>query len=801
MDNLRAAFRALRATPGPTFVVIATLAIAIGANAAIFTVVNSVLLRPLYGDDDGLVVVWTTNGADDDNKSRLSPADYRDLRDGVEAFDGSVALYRSIGSTLTSAEQPVRVGSFVVTARLFRTLGTRPALGRLFTDADEIPGGPKRVVMTYASWTRRFGSDPDIIGKTIGLDNLPYVVVAVAEPSFQFPPGNTDTEFYFPMPLSDGVLLDRDHRMFDAIGRLADGVTLEAANAEAGAMAAQLAKQFPNTNEGWGITMRPLRAEMLGDLGPTLMVLAGAVFLVLLTACANIANVLVARSTASSREFAVRAAMGARPRDLLQRSLAESSILGLMGGAAGIALAFWGVSFLRSVMPAEIPRADSLAVDTTVLLVAVALSIGSTLLFGLLPAARSMSPQLHDLLKPAGASASGRAGGQRLRELMVVIEVGLAIVLLVGAGLMVRSFARLSEVDPGFRQDGVVSVAVRLPTTQYGRAEWRSFFEGIVERVRQSPGIDAAGAVSDLPMSEVGLGLELEFTVAGLDAVDPTAKPYANARFVIPGYLETIGMELIEGRGFDQLDASSERPVAVVNEMLADQYFPDYNPIGRLLQMDLVGEVEIIGVVADVHHGGVLSKYESEIFMPFGRIATAEMHVVAQSDLETAAVANTIRNVVADIDPGIAPASAAAMEDLLWESAAQPRFNTALLTGLALCAALLAVVGTYGIVAYSVSQRIGEIGVRMALGADAAATVALIVGQALRIVLVGASFGILGAFGAAGLLGELLFETRPTDPLTYVSVFVAAVVVGVLAAWMPARRATRVDPSSALRDG
>ncbi|NKB87264.1 MAG: FtsX-like permease family protein [Acidobacteria bacterium] len=797
MDNFKVAVRALRATPVPTLVVIVTLAIAIGANTAIFTVVNGVLLEPIYGDDESLMVLWATTGSE---TSRLSPPDYRDLRDTTDAFDGRVALYRSIGSTLTDFEEPVQVGSYTVTARLFRTLDVSPALGRFFTDADEVPGGPRRVVITHQSWTRRFGSDPNIIGTTVGLDGRPFVVVAVTEPGFQFPPGDDEAEMYFAMPLSDQVLLDRDHRMFDAIGRLADGVTQESAQAEIGAMAAELSRRFPDSNEGWGMTLRPLRSELLGDLGPTLWVLAGAVFMVLLTACANIANVLVARSSAAGREFAVRAALGARPSDLCKRSLAESAVLGGLGGLGGIGVAFWGVSILRGVMPADIPRAATISIDGRVLVVALGLSLGATLLFVLLPALRSMSPQLHDLLKPAGALQAQSGSAARVREVMVVAEVGLAIVLLVAAGLMVRSFARLSRVDPGFAQDGVVAAAVKVPTTRQGRAEWRPFFEGVVDQVGRAPGVLAAGAVSDLPMSEVGIGLELEFAVEGYDAVDRTANPYGNVRLATPGYFDAMGMRIVAGRTLRSGDSVAERMPAVVNETLANRYFQEHDPIGRSITIESLGPVEIVGVVADIRHGGLASKYESEIFVPYGRIAGPEMHIVVRSSLDTAAAAAVIRDTLKRIDPEIAPRDAAAISDLLWESAARPRFNTALLSGLALCAALLAAVGTYGIVAYSVSQRVAEIGIRMALGADSAATRGMIVKQALRIVGIGALVGLLGALGATRFLTQLLFETGPTDPLTYLVVLGAALAVGLVAAWVPARRATKIDPVVALRE-
>jgi predicted permease len=799
MDNIKAALRSLISTPGPTLVIIVTLAIAIGANTAIFGVIENVLLRPLgYGDDTQLVVLWSTNEAD---TFRLSPADYRDVRDEAAAFGGQVALTRYIGSTLTALEQPVRVGSMVVTPRLFSALEARPILGQLFGVEDETPGAGPKVVITHASWTRRFGGDPSIVGSTIEVDGAPRTVVGITEPSFQYPPGSHEVELYFPMALDNTVLPDRNHRMFDALARLSDGTSIEAAQDELDAIAARLAQEYPTTNDGWGLTARSLRSELFGDLSTRLWVLSGAVLLVLLIACANIASLLVARSVAASREFAVRAALGAARADLCKRSLAESAILGLLGGTGGVLLAFWGSGVLRGVLPDAIPRAATVGIDAVTLLFAATLSIGSTFLFGSLPAVRSMSPDIGTLLNSAAASPTATGSMRRLRELMVVAEVALAVVLLVSAGLMVRSFDHLGEVDPGFRQDGVVSMSVQLPRSRHNVVEWRPFFEGLVGRVAALPGVGAAGAVSDLPMSAVGLGFELEFGVRDTDALSPTARPNADFRLVLPGYFEAMGMEMVRGRAFDPLDGSGDRNVVIVNETVVERYFREVDPVGRSISIE-AGEFDIVGVVSNIRHGGLLSKYESEVFLPYGRpMSTNEMHIVVQSDDDTTVIASAVREILREMDPQLAPSQIVAISDLLWESAAQPRFNTALLVVLAVCGAVLAVIGTYGIVAYSVSQRAREIGLRMALGADAAATLTIIVRRALGIVLAGAGLGAMVAFGATRLLADQLIEVDTTDPLTYGLVLAGALVVGLLAAWAPARRATRIDPVEALRDG
>jgi putative ABC transport system permease protein len=799
MDNFKAAGRSLLSTPGPALVIILTLAIAIGANTAIFSVIESVLLRPLgYGDDRELVVLWSTNETD---TFRLSPADYRDVRDEVGAFGGQVALSRYIGSTLTGLEQPVRVGSMAVTPRLFTVLESRPALGQLFGIEDETPGAAPKVVITHASWRRRFGADPAIIGSTIEVDGTPRTVVGVTEPGFQYPPGSHEVEVFFPMALDNTVLPDRNHRMFDGLARLSGGITIEAAQAELTALAGRLADEYPSTNDGWGLIAKPLRLELFGDLSTRLWVLSAAVFIVLLIACANIANLLVARSATASKEFAVRSALGAGRADLCKRSLAESLILGLLGGAGGLMLAFWGSAVLRTFVPDAIPRAGMIGLHATSLIFAAGLAIGSTVLFGSLPALRGMAPDLSTLLNSSAASATATSGIRRLRELMVVGEVALAIVLLVSAGLMVRSFRRVSEVDPGFRQGGVVSMGVQLSRSSHNVVEWRPFFEQLVERVAALPEITAAGAVSDLPMSDIGLGFQLEFEVGGTDVLSPSARPNADFRLVVPGYFEAMGMQIVRGRPFDALDAPGDRGVVIVNETVVERYSRNVDPIGRTITIE-AGQFDIIGVVSDMRHGGLLSKYESEIFLPYGRpMSTNEMHIVVQSDADAIAVAAAVREVLGEMDPQLAPSQVVAISDLLWESVAQPRFNTALLTLLAICGAVLAVMGTYGIVAFSVSQRAREIGLRMALGADAATTVAMIVRHALGIVLAGAIFGMVAALGATQFLSNQLIEVQTTDPLTYGIVLAAAILVGLLAAWVPARRATRIDPIAALRDG
>ena len=828
MKTLKTAFRSLRSTPSATLLVVATLALAIGANAAIFSLVDGVLLRPLgYGDEEKLVVLWGTHHQGTAKPQvgtakpqvgtakpqvgtakpqanvdlfRLSPADYRDVRDSVAAFEGQVALYRSIGSTLTGIETQERVGTMAVTPRLFSLLGATPAVGSFFNVEDETRSGPRRVVLTYDSWQTRFAGDPFVVGSKVELDGAPYLVAGVASREFQFPPGASDIEMYFPMILSDGILLDRDHRMFDAVARMADDTNMPAAQQELDAMAARLAEEFPTTNEGWGLQARSLRSEVIGDLGATLRLLAGAVFLVLLVGCANISNVMLARSTRNSQEFAIRAALGAPRSHLLGRSLAESVLLGLLGWSLGVVLAIFGVALLRRVLPQDIPRVESISVDASVLWFALVLALFATTLVSLVPAYKSMAPNVTRFLGSGRGSKSDRVA-RRLRQSLVMVEVALAVVLFVGACLMVKSFQQLERIDPGFHEEGVVSIAIKAPVERMSRNEWGFLFESLVETASGIPNVTAAGAVSDLPMTSLGLDFELEFTLPTLDTVAPSVRPNADFRLVVPGYFEAMGMSLAAGRTFERLEPGRRRNICVVNGALVERYFQGVDPIGRILKPESLPELTIVGVVGDVHHNGLMSKHESEVYLPFGDpIATAEMHVVAHSDGDVELLAANLATAFAQRHPEVAPASPLYLSEALWESLAQPRFNTALLASLALCSLLLAMIGIYGIVAFTVSQRRAEIGIRIALGSNARSTVALVMGQALAVVMLGSLVGLGIALLASRFASRLFHDTAILDPRIYAFVLAVTTLVGVLASLRPALRASRIDPVAALRD-
>jgi putative ABC transport system permease protein len=803
LRDLKEALRSVLGNPGMAFVVVATLALAIGANTALFSVLNGVLLRPLpYPDPDELVVLWATNPSQNISQSQLSTGDYRDFRNRAESFGGMLAAYRHEGNTLTGVDRPERLESVLVSPVLFEALGVDAHLGRTFRPSEETPGNEKLVVLGHAFWTRRLGADPDIVESTISLDSEPYTVVGIMPEGFEFPAGEPEVELWLPLTLSEQAELDRAHRMYNAVGRLADGVTREQALGELDTLAAQMSVEFPQTNDGWQTTLVPAKEQLVGDISATLWVLFGAVTLVLLIGCVNVANVLVARSSEVAKDYVIRAALGAGRGELLRRSLAESLVLAAFGGLTGLLVALWGVSMLRAVIPGSVPRGNEIGLDVTVLGFSFALTIAAGLLFGILPALRVMRQDIVEVLK-TGGGGRGSAGGRRARWLtdaMIVVEVALALVLLVAAGLMVRSFGELSRVDPGFRKEGVTSLMVSLPPSRYqGFENNRQFFLELIERVKATPGIGAAGAVTRLPMSSLGTSFEMPFTVQSLDIESPTERPRADFRGVIPAYLPAMGIPLIRGRLFDDADGQEGREVALVNQALVRRFFPDQDPIGKVLDMPMAGSAEIVGIVGNTRHDGLQSDLRPELYVPFRQLSLADMHVVVYSELEPARAAALVEEELIAMDAELAPTEITTIAALLSESIAQPRFNMALLVGLAVCAAALAAVGIYGVVSYSVMQRTSEIGVRMALGANASDTVAMIVTQALWVVGIGVALGVAGAIGAARFIEALLYGINGTDPVTYLVVGGLVIALGALAAAIPARRATAVDPVLALR--
>ena len=799
--DLQEAWRFLRANRGFSAVVILTLGLAIGVNSTIFSVLNGVLLRPLdYADPDRLVVAWENNQTLGQDRSQTSTATYLDWRAQTTTFE-SLALWRYKGFTLKTENDAVRLTTVDVSPALFTVLRATPEIGRVFTADEERPGSPKTVVLSYAAWTRRFSADAGILGRTLLLDDVAYEVVGVMPRRFQFPAGDSEVELWAPLTISPAAVGSRPHRTYNAIGRLEAGTTIDQARADMDRIAANIGRDNAASNAGWGVTLVPAHEQVVGDIGNTLWVLFGAVVLVLVIACVNIANLLLARSARTAREFAVRAAIGASQWALLRHSLVESGSLAGLGGLAGLLIAWWGIGALRPLIPANVPRADAIGLDLPVLAFTAVASILAALIFGLFPAWRAMRPHLVEVFQDSGRGASASRSARRLSDAMVAAEVALALMLLVGAGLLIRSFAQLTAVDPGYRTSGIVAAHIVLPASRYGPSPAKKqFFDDLVARVRTIPGVGSASAVSALPMSPLGVQFELPFTIDGLAEASPSERPRARYRAVMAGYFDTMGIRLVDGRAFDDFDGRENgAKVAIVNELVVQRYFQGVSPLDKLVRIPMAGDLHIVGVVADIKHDGLASTAEPEVFVPYFQFALSEMQVVIATTQPAATMATAIRAQMKQIDPALPIARVTTIEERLSASLAQPRFNMTLLAGLALCAALLAALGVYGVVTYAVARRTTEIGIRMALGADGGGTFRMVVLAAAKVVLVGVALGLTGAALLGQSIESLLFGVAALDARTYIVAGLGTVAIGLLAAMVPALRATRIDPVSALR--
>ncbi len=803
LGDFKAAFRSLMRRPGYTLVIVATLAVVIGCNTAIFTLLNTVLIQPLaYAEPDHLVSMFENNRPQGLEQVAVSAPTYLDWRERSRSFS-EMAAFRYLGHTLSDADNdPERIVSLEVSPSLFRVLGVSPTIGRAFLNEEGVPGSSPVVMLSYASWANRFGSDPNIIDSSIRLDGRPYTVVGVMPVGFEFPPSDADAEAWLPVQMLTDGQRPRVHRMFNVVGLLADDATIEQARQELDTIALDIAQENPDSHTGWGASLVPTHEQLVGDIRTTLLMLFGAVTLVLLIGCVNVANLVLARSAESSREYAIRSAFGANSFALVRLSMAEGLLLAAGGAVTGLAVACWGVSGLRRLVPAGVPRANEIEMDVTVLAFTGLISIVAGMIFGLVPALRTMRPNLAEVLQGSVRGASVGRGGRKLSAAMVAAEVALAVILLVGAGLMVGSLLHLIDTDPGFRKTNVVSTVISLPSSRYpGREQQKQFYTDLVERLNALPDVRSAGAVSALPMSAVGTDFNLPFTPPGQEIASPSERPRAGTRIVMPGYFQAMGIPLIQGRVLDEFDGLEDRRRgAVINETMARLYFREVDPIGQVLAVPMMGNLEIVGIVGDVLHEGLQAEAGPELFVPFGVFPQAEMHVVVHTVSDPIQMVAAVRAQILEIDPAQPITESSSIERMLSSSIAQPRFNMALLIGLAFCAVLLAAVGIYAVVSYAVARRTMEIGVRMALGAGRKQTLRMIIGETLRVVAVGALVGIAGAFGLVRLIQSLLFEMQVTDPRTYIASIFVVLSIGIMASIVPALRATRIDPVVALRE-
>jgi predicted permease len=801
-SDIQYALRNIAKKPLFYSVVVLTLALGIGANAAIFTVVNGVLLQPLpYPHPERLMMVWTHNPRQGFDKDVGTYPNFEDWRRASQSFE-RMSAYRGASVTLTGSGDPAQIRGARVTHEFFETMGVVPLQGRAFSSANGQAGGERVVIVAHGLWMRRFGADASIIGRRIVLDGVPHEVIGVMPASFKHP---ADAELWLPLaPVGEFQALfgARGSYWLTIIGRLKPGVTWVAAQSEMDAIAGRLEKEYPS-NAGIGIRLVSMHEELVGDVKRPLLILLGAVCFVLLIACANVANLLLTRAASRQRELAIRAALGADRGRLVRQLLTESVVLGLLGGAAGLMLATLSTDLLETLAPAELPRLSDITLDRQVLAYAAGASVFTSFLFGLLPALHA-SRDLGGHLKEGGRTGTdGRRGG-RVRAALAVGELAIALVLLVGAGLLIRSFIALNSEDPGFATRGVLALRLNLPAAAYGEpARITGFYEQLVERLDALPGVESAGAGSSLLLSRLpaSAGINIE----GRPPLPANARdipvPYDS---VTPGYFSTLQIPLRRGRMFTRADAEQSQQVVMVNETFVRRFFPGEDPLGRRLTFENPSRPgtrwqTIVGVVADTKRGGFEREPWAETYFPMRQAPDPQAFVLLRTNGDPITLIAAAQAAVWSIDRNLAIASIRTVPELLAQRELNRRFTTLLLGVFASVALVLAIIGTYGVIADATAQRTQEIGIRIALGADRRMILRMVLISGLRIAATGLAIGVFGAFALTHVLSGLLFGVSARDPLTFVVVLGALLVVTLAACWIPARRAMQIEPVIALR--
>ena len=821
-QDARQAVRMLVRNPGFAVIAVLALALGIGPNTAIFSVVNTLLLTPPpYQDPDTIVSISQTRDiAGAMQKTSISTDDFQNWRSATKTLE-QMAMYSPDTATLTGLSEPVRLTGERVSPALFPLLRVKPLLGRVLQPDEEKAGKDRVVLLSYPAWVNRFGQDRDVVNKFIKLDGNDYAVVGVMPPGFEFP--NKQAEYWVPLvldqPQQEGNV--RRVMMMPAIARLRPGVTAAQAQAEGTAILQRvqvsgvtLLQKGTHPPEkglqlgGGAVQLTTLQEQSIRPVRPALLVLMAAVGLVLLVACANVANLLLSRAVDRQKEISIRASLGAGRWRIVRQMLTESVILSLLGGAVGLLLGFWGIMLLPKLSPGNIPHLEDVRIDGRALGFSLVLSLLTGLLFGLAPALKSARGDLMQLLKEGEAQASAGLhlfGRNKMRSLLVVGEFALALILLVGGGLLANSFIRLIQQDPGYKAEGVLTLQVSLPRARYPQPDLQlAFFDQLLDGVRRLPGVQSAGTTNLMPMSSAMIRMTFQIP-GGPQSTDPASQPVAGLRLISPGFLQAMAIRLINGRDFTNQDRENTSPVVIINESMVRRYFSGANPVGR--QINIAGPREIVGVVADVRPQGLDSEPQPELYMPHRQFARmlmlggpmAAMNVVLRTGGDPLALVPSVRARAAALDSQLPIFNISTLKQKVSNSVAQPRFYAALLGLFAGLALLLAAAGIYGVFSYNVAQCTREIGIRMALGAQRSNLLVLILRQGILLSAFGIALGLVGAWAASRFLSGLLFGIRTTDPATYLAAALLMAVIAIGATYVPARRATSIDPVVALR--
>jgi predicted permease len=817
IQSIRLAFRSLLKTPGFTTVALITVALAIGANTAVFSLVNALLIRPLpYKAPQDLVLIWEKFVNQGLDRIPVSAPEYLDYEKNLKSYD-RIAAFDYVDLNLTAGDTPERISGAVVAPGLFPLLGIEPIAGRVFSESERGEGNDGVVVISARLWQRRFNSDPSMVGKTLSLNGRTFTVVGIMPAKFEFPlplfdvQGGTfaqRVDIWKPIAFTKNELQSRGSRSYGMIGRLKSGVSVLQAQAEISALHAIWIRDFPDNYEkatGFGGSIYSLHEQVVGGMRTALGILAAAVGLVLLIACANLTTMLLARAGARDREFAIRVALGASRWQLLRQVLTESVLLAVVGGAAGTFLAIWGVEFLQALGSKTVPRIGEANLDVTVLLVTLGVSVVTGILFGLVPALASGKPELTEALKEGGRGSTSGVRRNRIRNLLVIGEVALALVLLVSAGLLIKSFVRLQNVNPGFNPRGIVTMELSLPVARYARGKpVADFYSEVLRRVKALPGVQFAALTSILPLS--GSNSDSSFHIEGRNDKQTGVYPDEELRSVSSDYFRVLETPLMKGRFFTEADVTDAPGVVIINQAMAKKYWPGEDAVGKRINFDdsdpaKVKWITVVGVVADIRHRGLDAEAKPEYYLPHPQLAYRGMILAVRSPLEASALVRSIRNEIRTLDAEQPLANIRTLEDVTADSIAPRRLSVLLIGVFAGVALVLAAVGIYGVMSFLVVQRTHEIGVRMALGAQRADVLRLVIGRAAKLVLMGTAAGLLLGIFSSRALRAMLYNVGAFDLATFVGVTLALCVVSLLASYIPAVRATRADPMIALGHG